>query len=319
MALVSIVMPLYNGEKYLEKCIKSVISQTFTDWELIIVDDGSTDSSLCICKKIAECDPRIIVIHQENAGVSMARNNGLKRVTGKYVTFLDCDDLYTENRLEVMTSLIEKHPDCECLFSDYYELTGENTVKEDKNTAVSVKIIPHSEYVDDVLLYQKLNSVWRYMLKSDIAKKISFNSLKFAEDYFYLLDYAMNVKQALYTSEKLYYYRKDNNTSMTQNSHSRKYLNDYRIIPMLVSDYISKNKLYGIRYRNKIAREYAYSSIRIRKTVGYGEFRKLMNEKEYRNGIQYAEFDKNNKLKGLLFLLVKYRIYLPYLFIRGGK
>ncbi|MDD6082294.1 MAG: glycosyltransferase [Oscillospiraceae bacterium] len=319
MALVSIVMPLYNGQKYLEECIRSVISQTFTEWELIIIDDGSTDSSLDICKKFAECDHRINVIHQENAGVSAARNNALKKVTGKYVTFIDCDDLYTENRLEVMYFLMEAHPDCECVYSDYYEFKGDEGKQDDISIDISVKIIPHLQYVDDVLLYQKLNSVWRYMLRADIAKEISFNSLSFAEDFFYLLDYAVNVKQAIYTTEKLYYYRKDNTDSMTNNSHSRRYLNDYRTIPVLVAEYISKNKLEGTRYKTKIAREYAYSSVRIRRTVGYSEFKKFMNELEYRKGLEYAEFDKKNKLKGLLFLLIKFKIYLPYLLIRGGK
>lgn len=314
MPLISIVLPVYNGEKYLRECIESVTAQTFTDWELIIVDDGSKDSSLEICSSFAENDKRIKLIHQENAGVSAARNNAMKNVTGEYVTFIDCDDLYTEDRLEVMLELIRKNPDCDCVYCDYYEIKDDNDVVG-QNESIEIKVLSHDENVDNILLYQKLNSVWRYMLRADTAKKIIFNSLKFCEDYFYLLEYAALTGKALYTNQKLYYYRKNNAASMTNNSRNERYLNDYKIIPQLVYGFIEKNNLSGKKYRHKLAREYAYSSVRIKRILSFREFVKAMNEPEYRKGLSYAEFDVNNKTKGLLYLLVKLKFYIPFFFI----
>ncbi len=89
---VSIIVPVYNAEKFLRECVESVLAQSFTDWELLLVDDGSTDSSLSICRHYAQTDDRIKVISQQNGGVSSARNEGLEMAKGKYVFFLDADD-----------------------------------------------------------------------------------------------------------------------------------------------------------------------------------------------------------------------------------
>lgn len=314
MAVISIVMPVYNGEKFLKECIDSVLAQTFTDWELIIVDDGSKDTSYFICKSYADQDNRIKLIRQENAGVSAARNKAMKNVTGRYVTFIDCDDLYTENRLEVMFELMEAHPECDCAFSEFYEIKDDKEIAV-QNEKIVLEKLEKAEYVDDVLLFQKLNCVWRYILKTDIAKAIVFSSLKFSEDYFYLLEYAQHTNIALHTNQKLYYYRKNNTASMTQNTKNRKYINDYKIIPQLVYQYIEKNHLTGTKYQYKLAREYAYSSRRIRRATDFKEFVAIMNEPEYRAGLSYAKFDVKHKLKGAVFLLVKYKIYFPFMFL----
>ena len=89
---VTIIVPVYNVEKYLRKCLDSLINQTYKNLEIIVIDDGSMDSSGKICDEFAEKDDRVIVIHQKNAGVSIARNVGLDRMSGDYVTFVDSDD-----------------------------------------------------------------------------------------------------------------------------------------------------------------------------------------------------------------------------------
>lgn len=91
--IVSIIMPVYNSEKYLERAIKSVVDQTEENWELILVDDGSTDHTSEICDEAKDNDDRVRVIHQQNSGPSAARNNGLKCSTGKYIAFIDIDDV----------------------------------------------------------------------------------------------------------------------------------------------------------------------------------------------------------------------------------
>ena len=105
--LLSVVIPVYNVEKYLQECIDSVLGQTYTDYEIILVDDGSTDSSGRICDDYLTADTRIQVIHQENGGLSAARNTGLRAARGKFVYFLDSDDYIEACTLEHLTALAE--------------------------------------------------------------------------------------------------------------------------------------------------------------------------------------------------------------------
>jgi len=99
---VSIVVPVYNVERYLERCIDSILAQTYTNFELILVDDGSPDNSGAICDRYAEQDTRVSVIHQENGGVSKARNAGIERAQGKYLIFVDSDDWIEKNHIELL-------------------------------------------------------------------------------------------------------------------------------------------------------------------------------------------------------------------------
>ena len=107
--MFSVIIPVYNGASFIEKAIESVFSQTNSDWELIVVNDGSKDNTKVVLEKY-ENHEKIRIIHQENAGVSVARNNGFSASKGDYIAFLDADDVWHENHLEVMAELIEKYP-----------------------------------------------------------------------------------------------------------------------------------------------------------------------------------------------------------------
>ena len=101
--LVSVIIPVYNAEKYLAECIESVVNQTEQSWQLILVNDGSVDLSDSICQSYAEKDSRICYIKQENAGVSAARNAGIEKASGKWITFLDADDTLSQDALSLPT------------------------------------------------------------------------------------------------------------------------------------------------------------------------------------------------------------------------
>ena len=102
MAIVTIIVPVYNSEKYLDRCLESLVNQTVAEFEIILVDDGSIDASLSICKKWATKDNRITIIEQENSGVSVARNNGIERSNGEFILLLDSDDWFDLNTVEVL-------------------------------------------------------------------------------------------------------------------------------------------------------------------------------------------------------------------------
>lgn len=116
---VSIICPVYNAEKYIHRCIDSIIAQTLTDWELILVDDGSQDKSGAICDEYAQKDSRIRVIHKENGGVSMARQTGVEAATGEFLIHADPDDYVEPEMLEEMVSEIE-HQGVDVLITDFY-------------------------------------------------------------------------------------------------------------------------------------------------------------------------------------------------------
>lgn len=109
MEKVSVIIPVYNGEKYLERCVNSLINQTYTNIELIFINDGSIDNSIQILKKYNKKDKRIIIIDKKNTGVSDSRNLGIKKSTGRYICFCDCDDTYEHNYIEIMYNTITKY------------------------------------------------------------------------------------------------------------------------------------------------------------------------------------------------------------------
>ena len=109
MDKISIIIPVYNGEKYLARCVESLISQTYKNLEIIFLNDGSTDDSLNILKKYKTKDNRIVIVDKKNTGVSDTRNIGITRATGKYICFCDCDDLYETNYVETMYKTAKKH------------------------------------------------------------------------------------------------------------------------------------------------------------------------------------------------------------------
>lgn len=106
--LISVIVPIYNGEKFIDVCVGSLLKQTINDIEIILVDDGSTDSSLQVCRKWEKLDSRVILIHQENAGVSAARNNGVNVANGKYIGFCDVDDWIDDDMYEILYNNIIK-------------------------------------------------------------------------------------------------------------------------------------------------------------------------------------------------------------------
>ncbi|WP_354668745.1 glycosyltransferase family 2 protein [uncultured Bacteroides sp.] len=122
--LVSIVTPMYNGEKYVEETINSVLQQTYSNWEMIIVDDGSKDNSSFIVEEYSKKDRRIKLLRQNNAGSSAARNNGLRHVQGRYVCFLDSDDFWEPNFLETQLKFIKEKKSA-IVFSSYKRINTE--------------------------------------------------------------------------------------------------------------------------------------------------------------------------------------------------
>ena len=310
--MISIIMPVYNSEKYISEAIDSVCNQSYKNWELLIVNDGSTDHTSEILDSYAQKDSRIKVFHRINEGVSMARNFALNQVHGEYVTFIDSDDVYHAERLRKMLRVFELHTNCDIVFSRHKEFKGELKCKEAFGTE---KII----ICDDNVLIKVISDSENHfmcntMLKSEIAKKEKFAEIRFAEDFCYIRDCALHCKQMAVLDEILYFYRRDNENAMTSHFFSEKYISDYMKLVENVYDFCKIHKLEDDFYKKIVAHEYAQNSMRIRKSTTYVKFVTCMNNKKFREGIKFADASQCTLIEKILFCMVKYKIYIPFAF-----
>lgn len=220
MAEVSIIVPVYQVENYLHKCVDSILAQTFTDFELILVDDGSKDRSGQICDEYAEMDERVKVIHKENSGPSDTRNRGIEQAAGNYFMFVDSDDYIAPTMVECLyQSILKENADiaaCNFLYS------FEDDRNQDFSTNIQWEVVSGAE-----IFYNRKNDrscgywtvVWNKLYKSKVFGKLRFRAGKYYEDEFWANDiYQMDIKMVT-IPECLYYYRQHGNNSMkTTNS-----------------------------------------------------------------------------------------------------
>lgn len=190
---ISIIVPIYNGEKYLSRCLDSILGQTYKDFELILVNDGSVDGSLNICKRYAEKDGRVSIIDKKNEGVSMARNDAMQKAMGQYIAFVDCDDWLDADCLQMLVNGMGKDYDLSIV--GYREVGVDGTVYKDStsvgiNRAMSVKeAMIHLFTTFD---FFSLCYPWGKLFKRDIIQKygLRFNkNIAIGEDRLFIFEY----------------------------------------------------------------------------------------------------------------------------------
>lgn len=192
MPKISIIVPVYKVEKYLSRCVDSILLQTFTDFELILVDDGSIDESGNICDAYLEKDKRVKVIHKKNGGVSSARNAGLDLAVGKYIMFCDSDDYVDPRWCEEMFTMMESQ-NIEMCFCGYYLFDNQsNVVMEERLFSKRKKIEMHRTDIWDVYMKGFLNMPWNKIYRKSIIidNNIRFDeTINYNEDLLFVLDY----------------------------------------------------------------------------------------------------------------------------------
>lgn len=202
---VSIIIPIYNTQKYLKKCVESLIKQSYNNIEIILINDGSTDDSKNICLNLKNKDKRIIFLDQKNKGVSSARNLGLKNAQGNYITFIDSDDYVDKDYIKKMLEcIIKNNADiCECSVQKIDE-HGHNL----DIIALKNEIIECREYIKE--RYANLNNITDFvthkMFKKSVLAKNKFPKYNYSEDYIFLTHILENVDKLVIIDKILYYY-----------------------------------------------------------------------------------------------------------------
>lgn len=229
--LVSIVVPVYNTEAYLEDCIKSIISQTYDNLEIIIVNDGSTDNSAEICKRIIGNDIRIHYIEKANSGVSDTRNIGIDNASGEYMIFADSDDLLAPDMIRLLVTYAEKN-NSDFVICGNYNLSTFKT--SERHLFSNERSFEGDEYLYNILFptlgpiikninpskLDKLTPIWARLYKTSVIKT---NGIKFidlnklpSECLQFNLEYCLHITKASYVDRPLYYYRRNTISSVTK-------------------------------------------------------------------------------------------------------
>lgn len=263
---ISIIIPVYNAERYIETCINSILKQEYTNIEVIIINNGSNDNTLKKLNILCQKDNRINLINTEQKGVSYARNIGIKYATGDFITFVDADDFVEKQMYSIMLKkIIENNADI--CFSAYYMVT--NNIKKEElfpwpekeksyfGKEVSKKLLP--QFIGKISKNEKklLGSVWRILIKSSIAKKIYFDeNIQIAEDLLYIVEVLENINKAIMINIPLYNYVENFNSALM--SYKNNYEeNNNELHRKLILNFEQNN------FFSNIENQYRYASNRI--------------------------------------------------------
>lgn len=217
---VSIIVPVYNAEKVLKRCVDSILNQEYKDLEVILVDDGSKDSSGEICDWYAEKDDRVQVIHKVNTGVSDTRNVALDRARGTYLQFLDSDDWITADATKLFVRAAEENS-CDLVVSDFYRVVGERVSR--KGDIEDDQVLSRAEYAEHMMenpadFYYGV--LWNKLYRRDIVERHHIRmdvDVRWCEDFLFNLEYILHAERFCALQVPLYYYVKTEGSLVTQN------------------------------------------------------------------------------------------------------
>lgn len=207
--MVSVLVAVYNVKDDLKRCMKSIIGQTYTELEIIVVDDGSTDGSADICDEYKNKDSRVRVIHKENGGLSSARNVGIENATGDYVLMVDSDDYMLPNMIEIMLSTIKEHNADICICGAY-ENQPDNTVELHK-----VHVYDKAEAMKQILTDKISSQTWNKLIKRSCIGDVKFPIGMVAQDMSVMHLFFYQAETIISISDKLYVYITERPTSTT--------------------------------------------------------------------------------------------------------
>lgn len=318
MPKLSVIVPVYNVEKYLKECINSIINQTLKDIEIICVNDGSTDNSLKILEELSQLDNRIKIINKENGGLASARNAGMKVASGEYYTFIDSDDFIDTNAYE---TVINKKSEADIICFGIQVFGNENsTQKKDDDTYYKIKYNGLQKLTDDIIFNTDV-SACNKVFKSDIINKnnITFPDGLNNEDAEFYCKYMSCATTAYFIDKYFYHYRRTNNSIMSglykgspkaihhlyilknifefweNNNYLTKHINLFSKIFISFLDFAYRNSTTDMKKEVlKVANEYAKT---FDKKLNIKIFTKIMKKNRYKTSL-YKKI--KNKIRSIV-------------------
>ncbi|MFM0761008.1 glycosyltransferase family 2 protein [Streptococcus suis] len=264
--LISIIVPVYNVENYLDECIRTVLAQTYSNWELLLINDGSTDSSGTICDDYAKGDERIRVIHKNNGGLSDARNAGIDNCTGEYITFLDSDDGIREDFLETCLTTAIQH-DVDIVIGHFF-IWDENQQTfyyfVEQSQKDTIELISAQEALNRQVVWKNFNTApfvvaWGKVFKATLFNTIRFPKGKVFEDEYTIHKALLKSDSVALINKEFYMYRRHGNSIMTSDFSLSKVLNNIEALEERIVDLVLakkdtelvRQKLYNILLHTK--------------------------------------------------------------------
>ena len=330
--LISIIIPIFNGEEYIEKCLKSLLNQINDNIEIILINDGSNDGSDEICNRYELTYENIIYINQANQGASIARNNGIDRSKGTYITFIDIDDEVKENYVDVLMKEISKEDIDLFMWGIEYQWINNNQINKVERVYYDSKVFEQNEFSNEITKYLDgfyFNFVWNKLYKREIIleKEIRFNKdFKRSEDLLFNLEYIKYVKYVKVLEDILYVHKNTNKVSITQTYDSKQYENEKIIYKKMneTMKILKCNNDYNIKNIDKYFIDMSFSilSYLINRNYGlaYKEKRqaiiKIIKDSELKVILQRNK--DSRKLNKVLYFIVKNNSFiLLYIFCRS--
>ena len=319
MPEVSIIVPVYNKGQYLQECIDSICKQSYQNFELILIDDGSTDNSGNICDKAADSDNRIIVFHTENKGVGAARNLGINKAKGEYIMFVDADDMLDCRCLQIMVDNME--PDVDMVVSGYYELCNHNI---EKHIVLSeAGVYKREEYLKEFLkngMHCYYNGPCAKLIRNNFKQyNVKYENHEILwEDFIFSVRLLRNINKIKIIDEKLYMYRIDVESSLYKTKHNTKvyykrYMKLYRELCKTIA-FMANQKDYQeylCNFQNTMVKKIV-RNVLFDETIN-GIQRKFEMLEKLRKKFETYHFlnlyDKGNLKQKSTVLLLKYRQY----------
>ena len=310
MAKVSVIIPVYNVEKYLEACLESLKYQSLRDIEVICVNDGSTDNSLGILDRFAKNDKRFVVIDQKNGGRSVARNAGLKKASSPYIMFCDSDDKFDECMCERMFKVMEKYETDIAVCGMTIEYEAHSEIKESDDAYYRLKFFGRT-FIDDNVIMKTDASVCNKIFRKDLINKhqIEFPKKLNNEDYYFYSAYMSISKTCYFLNRKLYKYIRHEGSIMSDNFDKCIYSPDHLLVAEKLFTFYKKNEyiqghtdLFWTQFVDSFWFSYLHSVKKFR-----GKIQKMAKEFILRNYEKYSP--KIKKVKNSVNMILHYNHY----------
>lgn len=259
MPLISVIVPVYKVEKYLDRCINSIVGQSFTDFELILVDDGSPDKCPDLCEKWKKKDTRIKVIHQKNQGLSAARNTGIRLAKGDYLTFIDSDDWITGTMLEDLLKLIQKY-DADISICDF--IPTDHIIKELADKELKETVYSQEEFMKVILRVNSnrcIHYAWGKLYKRSVIDMKDHYPVGMLNEDVEGMFKAVIAAEKIVETNKVGYFYYENNESISRKKFGKNFLSLHEVWKRILI--ISKEKT--PRYYNYVMYNYKRSDFTI--------------------------------------------------------